>query len=80
MSSSFYKNVVLKTLRTKMRKVRPKTGSQHVHLLHDLCGRSYRFRSALGSAIHKLLMGVPKVKYENCFKNWIKKIETMSSG
>ena len=34
-SGSFYKNVVLKKLRTKMRKVRPKTGLQHVHLLHD---------------------------------------------
>ena len=34
-SGSFYKNVVLKTMRTKLRKVRPKTGLQHVHLLHD---------------------------------------------
>ena len=34
-SGSFYKNVVLKNLRTKMRKIRPKPGLQHVYLLHD---------------------------------------------
>ena len=34
-SGSFYKNVVLKQLRTKMRKVCAKTGLQHVHLLED---------------------------------------------
>ena len=33
-SGCFYKNVVLKKLRTKIRKVRTKTGLQHVHLLH----------------------------------------------
>ena len=31
-SGSFYKNVVLKN---KTRKIRPKAGLQHVHLLHD---------------------------------------------
>ena len=35
MSGSFYKNVVLKKLRTKNEKVRPKTGLQHVRLRHD---------------------------------------------
>ena len=34
-SGSFYKNVVLKKLRTNIREVCPKTGLQHVHLLHD---------------------------------------------
>ena len=35
MSDSFYKNVVLKKMRTKMSKVHPTTGLQHVHLLRD---------------------------------------------
>ena len=34
-SSNFYKNVVLEKLRTKVRKIRPKTGLKHVLLLHD---------------------------------------------
>ena len=34
-SGSFCKNVVLKKLPTKMRKVCTKTGLQHIHLLHD---------------------------------------------
>ena len=34
-SGSFYKNVVLKKLQTKMRKVCPNISLQHVHLLQD---------------------------------------------
>ena len=34
-SGSFYKNMVLKKLPTKMRKVHPRTSLQHVLLLHD---------------------------------------------
>ena len=36
LSGSFYKTVVLKTLQTKMREVRPKRGLQHVNLIHDI--------------------------------------------
>lgn len=119
-SGAFYKNVVLKTLRKKMRKLRPQTGLAYVNLLHDnapahkssivtdflksekvnvlphppyspdlapcdfflfpklkkhLSGRRYRSRSALGSAIHQFLLSVPKQSYENCFKNWIKRLK-----
>ena len=34
-SGSFYKNVVLKKLRTKMRKICPEAGLHHVYFLYD---------------------------------------------
>ena len=103
-----------------MRNLRPKSGLQHVKLLHDnapahkasvvvdfftsekvnvlphppyspdlapcdfflfpklkkhLSGRRYRSRTALGSAIHQYLIGVPKEEYENCFRSWIKRLK-----
>ena len=40
-------------------------------LKKHLSGRRYRFRSALGSAVHQFLMGVLK---DEC-KNWIKRLK-----
>ena len=53
----------------KLKKKKKKKKKKH------LSGRGYRSRSALESAVHQFLMGVPKDEYENCFKNWIKRLK-----
>ena len=94
MSGSFYKNVIPKIkMRTKMRRVRPNTGLQHVHLLLDnapapksstfllyLSGKRYWSRSEMWSVVHQFLMGVPKDEYGNCFRNGLKDLNSVCSA
>lgn len=116
----FYKQKVLKKLKRKCLKRRPRTGIKHLSLLHDnapahrseivtsflkkegvrviphppyspdlapcdyflfprlkkyLSGRHFRSRQALGSAVYQYMLSIPKHTYENCFKNWIKRLK-----